>query len=311
MVFGKNLPGKKSPRKISPRKISPRGKNLLACGKNLPKGRKKYPHGYVHAANAGKNILACGKNLPKGRKKSPHGYVHAALSDRAVPCVYALMECKTKDAYRELFAAIDSRCAELDCTPGPTTVVTDFEVAAMEGFRDVFGDGVETHGCFFHPTQATWRKLQDLGLAATYKEDGDFRLFCGMVDGLAFLPVDKVKDGMAYLRTVMPSAAAPLVEYFDTAYVSGSVGATQTGGVRRQLPKFPPATWNVFEATVNGGNRTNNYAEGWNNYLQHLVGHQHPSIWRLIEALQADNAEASTKMLRHAVGTLFPIRSDN
>jgi len=40
----------------------------------------------------------------------------------------------------------------------------------------------------------------------------------------------------------MPSAAAPLVEYFDTTYVSGSVGATQTGGVRRQLPKFPPAS---------------------------------------------------------------------
>jgi len=52
-VFGKNLPGKhlpgkKSPRKISPgkispRKISPRGKNLLAGGKNLPKGRIKSP----------------------------------------------------------------------------------------------------------------------------------------------------------------------------------------------------------------------------------------------------------------------------
>ena len=40
---GKNLPGKKSPRKISPRKMSPRGKNLLAGGKNLPKGRKKSP----------------------------------------------------------------------------------------------------------------------------------------------------------------------------------------------------------------------------------------------------------------------------
>ena len=67
-------------------------------------------------------------------------------------------------------------------------------------------------------------------------------------------------------------------------------------------------TWNVFEATVNGGDGTNNYAEGWNNHLQHLMGHQHPSIWRLIEALQADNAEASTKMLRHAVGTLSPKR---
>ena len=32
--------------------------------------------------------------------------------------------------------------------------------------------------------------------------------------------------------------------------------------------------------------------------------HKKPSIWRLLEALQADTAEASAKVLRHAVGTL-------
>jgi len=31
-----------------------------------------------------------------------------------------------------------------------------------------------------------------------------------------------------------------------------------------------------------------------------------PSVWRLLEALQADTAEASAKLLRRAVGTLSP-----
>jgi hypothetical protein len=33
---------------------------------------------------------------------------------------------------------------------------------------------------------------------------------------------------------------------------------------------FPPATWNVHDATVNGDARTNNMCEGWNNYFFNL-----------------------------------------
>ena len=62
----------------------------------------------------------------------------------------------------------------------------------------------------------------------------------------------------------------------------------------------------MHAATLSGGDRTNNHSEGWNNHLQHLVGHKKPSVWRLLEALQADTAEASAKLLRHAVGTLSP-----
>jgi len=234
--------------------------------------------------------------------------IHASLADRTVPCVYALMQHKTKEAYCELFNSVDTRCTQLDCAPDPVTVVSDFEVAAMQAIREVFGDGVETHGCFFHLTQATWRKIQEFGLATTYKVDADFRLFCGMLDGLAFLPTDKVKEGMAFLRSVMPPAAAPVVDYFDATYVTGVASTTLSGSVRRQPPKFRPATWNVCAATLQGGDRTNNHAEGWNNHLQHLIGHQHPSIWRLIEALQADTAESATKILRHAAGNLSPKR---
>jgi hypothetical protein len=38
------------------------------------------------------------------------------------------------------------------------------------------------------------------------------------------------------------------------------------------------------------------------------VGHKHPSIWRLIEVLQCDTAEASARISRHVVGNLSPKR---
>jgi len=79
----------------------------------------------------------------------------------------------------------------------------------------MFGVGLTTQGCFFHLTQSTSRKLQELGLAVVYKTDDAFRHFCGMLNGLAFLPVHDVKDDMSHLKTVMPAAAGDVVKYFD------------------------------------------------------------------------------------------------
>ena len=46
--------------------------------------------------------------------------------------------------------------------------------------------------------------------------------------------------------------------------------------IRRQPPRFPPAIWNVHDATMQGEARTNNACEAWNNGFKHLVGHSNP-----------------------------------
>jgi len=63
---------------------------------------------------------------------------------------------------------------------------------------------------FYHLTQSTWRKVQALGLATAYKSDDNLRLFCGMIDALAFLPLADVTSGMAYLHTITPENATQL-----------------------------------------------------------------------------------------------------
>ena len=215
------------------------------------------------------------------------------------------MEHKSQDAYEELFNVIDRHCSSAGVEADPTVVVTDFEIAAMQAVRAVFGEEVVTKGCFFHLTQATWRKIQELGLASLYKTDPEFKLFCGMMDGLAFVPTNQVVPAMAHLRSIMPSTAFELVKYFDETYVNGTERVTKSGS-RNVPPRFPPIIWNVNQATVEGSDRTNNLSEAWNVYLLHLVGHKHPTIWRLIEAMQADHAAASARILRQSVGTLSP-----
>ena len=51
-------------------------------------------------------------------------------------------------------------------------------------------------GCFYHLTQSTWRKIQSLGLTQLYKDREDIRQFCGMIDGLAFLPINDIQAGL-------------------------------------------------------------------------------------------------------------------
>ena len=112
-----------------------------------------------------------------------------------------------------------------------------------------------------------------------------------MLDGLAFPPVQEVKAGMDHLRQIMPNEdRLDLVDYFDATYVSGTTRQIQrpahqttTIRLRRYPPLYPPAKWNVHEATLAGNSRTNNICKGWNNALRHLVGYNHPSIWTAID----------------------------
>ena len=81
-----------------------------------------------------------------------------------------------------------------------------------------------------------------------------------MLDGLAFLPEDKVVEGMSFLRENIPDGLEPLLEYFDSTYVSGtyrqiqppqrSDGTLPPLRMHRKPPTFPPSIWNVHAITI-------------------------------------------------------------
>ena len=126
----------------------------------------------------------------------------------------------------------------------------------------------------------------------------------------------QVANGMYYLQGNIPAGEhteqlEALTTYFDATYVTGTFRsvsrrtATSTAGVGklclRRLPAlFPPENWNVFQATLDGTDRTNNHCESWNNAFSHLGGQPHPSLWVLILALRRDQAMASVVLLQHA-----------
>lgn len=133
-----------------------------------------------------------------------------------------------------------------------------------------------------------------------------------MLDGLAFLPVDRVPEGMQYLKEICPPSLQGLLDYFDSTYVSGAFRSVRNPqGVlrfRRQPPKFPPETWNVHQATLDGHHRTNNVCEAWNSGFCKLVGHKNPSLWNVLLCLQKDCSLMETVAHQYEFGQQAPKR---
>ncbi|KAG7166465.1 putative Inosine-5'-monophosphate dehydrogenase 1b-like 13, partial [Homarus americanus] len=204
--------------------------------------------------------------------------IRVLLGETSVSCVYALLLGKTQSIYEELLQAVITQCEHLGCYPDPSTIITDFEQATIKAVSSVSGEHTTVQGCFYHLTQSTWRKIQDLGLVPLYKSNEN-----------------------------------ELVDYFDATYVSGTFRRVQAPPanpnnplppvrLRHRPPVFPPAVWNVFESTITRGDRTNNICEDWNNSFRSLIGHQHPSIWTVIEAFRKDQALAAITMLQDQIG---------
>ncbi|XP_076042354.1 uncharacterized protein LOC143026220 [Oratosquilla oratoria] len=235
-------------------------------------------------------------------------YIRVPLDNTAVTTVYAHLQRKSQETYQDLIQIVLDHCARQDLYPDPTTVLCDFEQAVISAVRVVLGEHVQVRGCFFHLTQSTWRKIQELGLVQLYSKNEDMKLFCGMLDALALLPLCDVEDRFRWLKNHIPDGAEPLVEYFDRTYVTGTFRRAQaipgqTGiRMRRIPPLFAPHLWNVHEATLNDEPRTNNFCEAWNNRFSNLVGHNHPSVWKLIEALKKDECSVSVTIQQDARG---------
>ena len=204
--------------------------------------------------------------------------IRVPLGESAVSCVYAFLSSKTQATYEELLTAVLDRCCDLGFQPDPTTIITDFEQATINAVSNTLGSDVQSRGCFYHLTQSMWRKVQQLGLVTLYRS------------------VSYVSEGMNYLKEHTPDGLEPLIDYFDSTYVSGSYRRIQrpTGPdgiippmkMRRISPMFPPELWNVHEVTISDESRTNNICEAWNNSYRSLVGCSHPSIWRTIDNLR-------------------------
>jgi len=112
-----------------------------------------------------------------------------------ITAAFILLKNKTESSYEEMLQIVTHKCAERNLFPDPQIINVDFEKAVINAIKTVIGEDVQIQGCFFHLCQSTHRKIQQLGLEQLYRSNEEFSHFCGMIDSLAFLPINDINTG--------------------------------------------------------------------------------------------------------------------
>lgn len=81
--------------------------------------------------------------------------IHGILNNNVLPAVFALLPSKSENTYNKVFEQL----MLLEPNLHPSSIMTDFESAAINGFRNFF-PAADQRGCFFHFNQAIYRNIQ-------------------------------------------------------------------------------------------------------------------------------------------------------
>lgn len=191
--------------------------------------------------------------------------IHTLLGDRLMPRVYVLMQNKRSASYAAIFSWLCNKCAELGHPLEPEHIFSDFESGLIEAISATFS-AARHHGCFFHFTQAVWRKVQSLGLVTFYAQNDAARNTVRQLMALAFLPVAIVRQNFDMLQAASPDGLEDLFEYFQQFWLS----------------RVPLILWNVHGVEM----RTNNFVEGWNKRFSSIVQRHHSNLWHFLSCLR-------------------------
>lgn len=210
--------------------------------------------------------------------------VYVFLAERTrcvVPIAYALLPNKTTGTYIRMLNLLKSAWPALR----PISVVMDFEEAMMNALGTVFPEAL-VQGCFFHLVKNVKRKVASEGLWQRYTSDDRFSHKARMFAALAYVPPEELNNAVAELSPELPDELVPVLNYFEDFYIGRLTGIRPDGTVTRRPPRFPFEMWSVYQRTLDGEARTNNYAEAAHRKLQLEFGVQHPTLWKFIDGLK-------------------------
>ncbi|KAL5238954.1 hypothetical protein ACI65C_006364 [Semiaphis heraclei] len=188
---------------------------------------------------------------------------------RGFPVAFALMSRKTTKAYAALFEKLLS----IEPQWQPETVIIDFELAAMAGIQFIF-PSINIQGCWFHSSQAIWRKIGNLGMTELCTSDRGAYDTVHMIMALPLIPGNVLNEGFTsiqiyYRENIKPSLSAESQEKFENFFQYYKM--TWLTGVFTNMLSVSGTVW-----------RTNNVLEVSHQHLKmHIGSHHQPEPWKL------------------------------
>ena len=149
--------------------------------------------------------------------------------------------------------------------------MSDFEAPLWRAVRSVFGSNVTHKGCVFHWTQAVWRHMQQLSMAAAYLSRASVHRYCRHLLSLPFLP-----------ESAIPEAIQDIKDRTETVQLKSLIGYVKSMWIDSTL--WPPAAWSVYKSSV----RTNNDCESWHAHLNRKASTGNLPRYKLIDLLHCN-----------------------
>ncbi|KAL3094696.1 hypothetical protein niasHT_029963 [Heterodera trifolii] len=224
-------------------------------------------------------------------------YVFLAKRDGWVfPICYCLLTSKCTAIYTRMLQLLLERWPNF----APQTISLDFELAMVGAVRTVL-PACSVRYCFFHLVRNMKKQIRALGLTRVYNTDPIFAEKSKMITSLAFLPVHHIREGLNALQPQLPAQLHGVFNWFLDNYT----GKPWFNGAMT-VPKFDPNEWSVHQRTLDGADRTNNFAEAFHRRLKHQFGCTHPTIWRFIDKIRCVQKVIDAEISRCVMGEAAP-----
>ncbi|CAF3303956.1 unnamed protein product [Rotaria socialis] len=208
-----------------------------------------------------------------------------------IPCIYCLTSRQDQVTYEKILNHIISiGYSQLNTRFSPQSLTCDFELGSINAAAKCFRN-ISITACFFHYSQALWRKVQDLKLNSlisksktnnnSWSEEqrkAAYIWFYGAI-GLALIPPSHVES----VWTNIMDEYTP-----ETPLAQDSNDYMVENYVCQQSSRYSIELWNVFTNIQQKLPRNNNAAECYNHRMS-TVFPPHPHIYEFIRRLKDEH----------------------
>ncbi|XP_070201967.1 uncharacterized protein [Littorina saxatilis] len=220
--------------------------------------------------------------------------LHAFKNGVYVPCVFCLLPSKSEDIYHKMFQAVHFMCVQQGLHLDVTSINLDFELATHKAVLKIWPNA-SIQGCFFHLSQAWYRKINSLGLSVDYQQpDSDVGLWLKRFFGLSFLNPTEVEDCLAFDVMLDAPDDERCVQFSN--YILSTYAAPDA--------TFPPTLWANHDLD---DVKTTNGCESFHRHFSDLFRSPHPNVFELMANLKDIQAYSTTKLNTIRTGRGAPV----
>jgi hypothetical protein len=179
-----------------------------------------------------------------------------------IPCIYALLTGKNEWLYLRLLHEV---IMQLDYQWEPSSITCDFEMALIKAVKQEFPSTI-LHGCYFHWTQALFKKLVKFGIGREESKNMVYEM--KFMTALNDIDIKLAIEFLAIKHTSINYTR--FFNYFESTWTS----------------KYPSSLWTFSLIDSISSARTNNALERYNRQLKEQFACPHPSIIAFLQVIK-------------------------